>query len=141
DSRSICSPGEPLFGAAERYCRPPGGRNCQLRFDPGTRRGRRSARWRASLPAGVGQVVQVDGLAVAVDVGGDQSEAVEARADAAVLRRQVQLRPRAVEGKGEPPAARGRVFETPVVRLAIRQQAWGRRLEARRRSGTLAVRA
>lgn len=76
------------------------------------------------MTRGIGQVVEVDRLAVAVDPGCDEAESVELGRGPAVTRLKVHMGRCAVERDRDAPrpvAARGIVLESPAVRLPVGQ--------------------
>src|SRR5947208_1551159 len=75
-----------------------------------------------SLGCSVLQVIKIDGLAVPVDPGGNQAEAVEGGAAGLVALLQVEVRGVAIERDGDPAAAAGAggvVVEGPGARLGV----------------------
>jgi hypothetical protein len=67
------------------------------------------------------QIVEIHPLAVAVDPGSDQAEAIEAGAGFAMAVAEVERNGLAVEFDSESPAVIGIVNERPVVRFAVGQ--------------------
>src|SRR5205085_216679 len=75
------------------------------------------------LLAGIGQIIEVNGLAVAIDPGRDQAEAVEMGTCRLMAFGQVQTRGLFVEGNGDLPLAAGpggRILQRPVMGRAVR---------------------
>src|SRR5262249_28666049 len=78
------------------------------------------------LLAGVSQIIEIDGLAVAVDPRANQAKAVEAGADSLVSLRQSKLNGLVPERNGNLTSASGgrwRIFQRPVVHGSIRADA------------------
>src|SRR2546425_252019 len=75
------------------------------------------------LRARVGQIVEVDLLAIAIDPGGDEAEPVEMRACRLVTLAQREPHYLLVERDGDftpTSGGGGRIFQGPVVRLPVR---------------------